>query len=153
MEVREAIKLCHQAGIAVKMITGDQKLTASAIAKEICLVGAVIDGTELTSMTDAALTARINHIGVFARTAPEQKMRIVSALKASGHIVAMTGDGVNDAPALKCADIGIAMGITGTDVAQEAATMILTDDNFATIVKAVKEGRGIYENMVKFIRF
>jgi len=153
MEVCEAIKLCHQAGIAVKMITGDQKLTASAIAKEIGLVGDVIDGTELASMTDVALTARINNIGVFARTAPEQKMRIVSALKASGHIVAMTGDGVNDAPALKCADIGIAMGMTGTDVAQEAATMILTDDNFATIVKAVKEGRGIYENMIKFIRF
>ncbi|MDD1605203.1 MAG: calcium-translocating P-type ATPase, PMCA-type [Methylococcaceae bacterium] len=153
VEVREAIKLCHRAGIAVKMITGDQKLTAAAIATEIGLVGDVVDGTELTAMDDATLTARINNIGVFARTAPEQKVRIVSALKAYGHIVAMTGDGVNDAPALKCSDIGIAMGITGTDVAQEAATMILTDDNFATIVKAVKEGRGIYENMVKFIRF
>ena len=153
VEVCEAIKLCHRAGIAVKMITGDQKLTAAAIAEEIGLVGDVIDGTELSTMDDAALTERINSIGVFARTAPEQKVRIVNALKASGHIVAMTGDGVNDAPALKCADIGIAMGITGTDVAQEAATMILTDDNFATIVKAVKEGRGIYENMVKFIRF
>ncbi len=153
IEVREAIKLCHQAGIAVKMITGDQKLTASAIAEEIGLIGDVVDGTELTCMDDAALTARINAISVFARTAPEQKVRIVNALKADNHIVAMTGDGVNDAPALKCADIGIAMGMTGTDVAQEAATMILTDDNFATIVKAVKEGRGIYENMVKFIRF
>ena len=153
MEVCEAIKLCHKAGIAVKMITGDQKLTAAAIAEEIGLVGDVVDGTELTAMDDAALTERINSIGVFARTAPEQKVRIVNALKAYGHIVAMTGDGVNDAPALKCADIGIAMGMTGTDVAQEAATMILTDDNFATIVKAVKEGRGIYENMVKFIRF
>jgi P-type Ca2+ transporter type 2C len=153
VEVREAITLCHQAGIAVKMITGDQKLTAAAIAKEIGLVGDVVDGAELMAMDDATLTTRINSIGVFARTAPEQKVRIVNALKADGHIVAMTGDGVNDAPALKCADIGIAMGLTGTDVAQEAATMILTDDNFATIVKAVKEGRGIYENMVKFIRF
>lgn len=152
-EVREAIKLCHQAGIAVKMITGDQKITASAIAKEIGLVGEVIDGTELMTMNEAMLTERINSIGVFARTAPEQKVRIVNALKSANHIVAMTGDGVNDAPALKCADIGIAMGMTGTDVAQEAASMILTDDNFATIVKAVKEGRGIYENMVKFIRF
>jgi P-type Ca2+ transporter type 2C len=152
-EVHSAIKLCHKAGIAVKMITGDQKITASAIAKEIGLSGDVVDGTELTAMDDATLSERINNIGVFARTAPEQKVRIVNALKASNHIVAMTGDGVNDAPALKCADIGIAMGITGTDVAQEAATMILTDDNFATIVKAVKEGRGIYENMVKFIRF
>ena len=152
-EVREAIKLCHQAGIAVKMITGDQKITAAAIAQEIGLLGDVVDGTELAAMDDETLTARIDAISVFARTAPEQKVRIVSALKADGHIVAMTGDGVNDAPALKCADIGIAMGVTGTDVAQEAATMILTDDNFATIVKAVKEGRGIYENMVKFIRF
>lgn len=152
-EVREAISLCHKAGIAVKMITGDQKITASAIAQEIGLVGDIVDGIELTAMDDATLTARINNIGVFARTAPEQKVRIVESLKAAKHIVAMTGDGVNDAPALKCADIGIAMGITGTDVAQEAASMILTDDNFATIVKAVKEGRGIYENMVKFIRF
>jgi Ca2+-transporting ATPase len=153
VEVREAIKLCHQAGIAVKMITGDQKRTATAIAQEIGLLDDVVDGTELAAMDDETLTARIDSICVFARTAPEQKVRIVSALKTDGHIVAMTGDGVNDAPALKCADIGIAMGITGTDVAQEAATMVLTDDNFATIVKAVKEGRGIYENMVKFIRF
>ncbi|MDO9049484.1 MAG: HAD-IC family P-type ATPase [Methylobacter sp.] len=152
-EAREAIKLCQQAGIAVKMITGDQKVTAKAIAKELGLLGEVIEGEELAALDDRALAARINAIAVFARTAPEQKVRIVKALKADGHIVAMTGDGVNDAPALKSADIGIAMGITGTDVAQEAATMILTDDNFATIVKAVKEGRGIYDNMVKFIRF
>ncbi|WP_235202239.1 cation-translocating P-type ATPase [Methylobacter tundripaludum] len=152
-EARVAIKLCQHAGIAVKMITGDQKVTAFAIAKELGLAGEVIEGEELAGLDDAALAARINAIAVFARTAPEQKVRIVKALKADGHIVAMTGDGVNDAPALKNADIGIAMGITGTDVAQEAATMILTDDNFATIVKAVKEGRGIYDNMVKFIRF
>jgi Ca2+-transporting ATPase len=152
-EVKAAIVLCQQAGIAVKMITGDQKVTASAIAKELGLTGEVIAGAELAQWDDATLARRINSIAVFARTAPEQKMRLVNALKASGHVVAMTGDGINDAPALKSADIGIAMGMTGTDVAQEAASMILTDDNFATIVTAVKEGRGIYENMVKFIRF
>ncbi|MGZ5030152.1 MAG: calcium-translocating P-type ATPase, PMCA-type [Methylobacter sp.] len=152
-EAGEAIKLCQQAGIAVKMITGDQKVTAYAIAKELGLSGEVIEGEELTGLDDDALAARINAITVFARTAPEQKVRIIKALKADGHLVAMTGDGVNDAPALKTADIGIAMGITGTDVAREAASMILTDDNFATIVKAVREGRGIYDNMVKFVRF
>ncbi len=152
-EAREAIKLCQQAGIAVKMITGDQKVTAFAIAQELGLSGEVIEGEELAGLDDEALAARINAIAVFARTAPEQKVRIINALKADGHVVAMTGDGVNDAPALKSADIGIAMGITGTDVAREAASMILTDDNFATIVKAVKEGRGIYDNMIKFVRF
>ncbi|SJM93683.1 Calcium-transporting ATPase (fragment) [Crenothrix polyspora] len=135
------------------MITGDQRVTAAAIAKELGLTGEVMEGTELATLDDATLAARINAIGVFARTAPEQKVRIVNALKTEGHIVAMTGDGVNDAPALKSADIGIAMGITGTDVAKEAATMILTDDNFATIVKAIEQGRCIYENMIKFIRF
>ena len=152
-EAREAIKLCRQAGIAVKMITGDQKVTAKSIARELGLMGEVIEGEDLTAMDDVALAACINNVGVFARTAPEQKVRIIKALKAESHIVAMTGDGVNDAPALKNADIGIAMGITGTDVAKEAATMILTDDNFATIVTAVKEGRNIYDNMIKFIRF
>jgi Ca2+-transporting ATPase len=152
-EAREAIKLCQQAGIAVKMITGDQKVTALAIAQELGLKGDVIEGADLTEMDDSALALRINAVGIFARTAPEQKVRIIQALKADGHVVAMTGDGVNDAPALKNADIGIAMGGTGTDVAREAATMILTDDNFATIVKAIKEGRGIYDNMVKFVRF
>jgi Ca2+-transporting ATPase len=152
-EARAAIALCQQAGIAVKMVTGDQTITAAAIAKELGLVGEVIDGTELAAMDDDVLATYINAIAVFARTAPEQKVRIINALKKVGHIVAMTGDGVNDAPALKSADMGIAMGISGTDVAQEAATMILTDDNFATIVKAVKEGRGIYENMIKFVRF
>lgn len=152
-EVRDAIKLCQRAGIAIKMITGDQKNTANAIARELSLAGETLDGNQLAELNDEKLTARINQIGIFARIAPEQKLRIVNSLKKLGHIVAMTGDGVNDAPALKSADIGIAMGKTGTDVAKEAATMILTDDNFAAIVKAVHEGRGIYENMVKFIRF
>ena len=152
-EAQTAIMHCKKAGIAVKMITGDQKITALAIAREIGLVGEVIDGEELAEMDDDTLNTFIGNIAVFARTAPEQKVRIVNVLKAEGQVVAMTGDGVNDAPALKSADIGIAMGMTGTDVAKEAATMILTDDNFATIVTAIKEGRGIYENMVKFIRF
>ena len=152
-EVHEAIKLCQQAGIAIKMITGDQKVTALAIAKELGLIGEVVDGQELLDLSDNILAQRINSIGVFARTTPEQKVLIIRALKADGHIVAMTGDGVNDAPALKNADIGIAMGISGSDVAREAAMMILTDDNFATIVKAIKEGRGIYDNMVTFLRF
>ncbi len=152
-EVRDAIKLCQRAGIAIKMITGDQKNTANAIARELGLTGEILDGNQLAELNDKQLTAQINQIGVFARIAPEQKLRIVNSLKRLGHVVAMTGDGVNDAPALKSADIGIAMGKTGTDVAKEAATMILTDDNFAAIVKAVHEGRGIYENMVKFIRF
>ncbi|MEF3076615.1 calcium-translocating P-type ATPase, PMCA-type [Methylobacter sp. Wu1] len=152
-EARNAIALCRQAGIEVKMITGDQQVTAKAIAQELGLTGGVIEGLELADLNDEALAGRIEKIGVFARTAPEQKVRIVKALKADGHVVAMTGDGVNDTPALKSADIGIAMGVTGTDVAKEAATMVLTDDNFATIVKAVKEGRGIYDNMIKFVRF
>ncbi len=153
VEVRDAIRLCQRAGIAVKMITGDQSTTATAIARELGLPGETLEGRALAELTDDELAARIDQIGVFARTAPEQKMRLVNALKKAGHIVAMTGDGVNDAPALKSADIGIAMGKSGTDVAQEAATMILTDDNFAAIVNAVREGRGIYDNMVKFIRF
>ena len=152
-EARNAIALCRQAGIEVKMITGDQKVTANAIAQELGLTGDVVEGLELADLDDEALARHIDKIGVFARTAPEQKVRIIKALKADGHVVAMTGDGVNDTPALKSADIGIAMGVTGTDVAKEAATMVLTDDNFATIVKAVKEGRGIYDNMIKFVRF
>ncbi|MDD2863770.1 MAG: calcium-translocating P-type ATPase, PMCA-type [Methylococcales bacterium] len=153
VEVCDAIRLCHQAGIAVKMITGDQATTATAIARELGLHGETLEGQELSDLNDEELAEKINDISVFARIAPEQKMRLVNALKKAGHIVAMTGDGVNDAPALKSADIGIAMGKSGTDVAQEAATMILTDDNFASIVNAVREGRGIYDNMVKFIRF
>jgi len=152
-EARDAIALCRRAGIQVKMITGDHRITAAAIARELGLEGEVVEGRELDGMSPEALTARIDRIAVFARVAPEHKVRIVKALKADGHVTAMTGDGVNDAPALKNADIGVAMGITGTEVTKEAATMVLTDDNFATIVRAVKEGRAIYDNIVKFVRF
>jgi Ca2+-transporting ATPase len=156
-EAAAAIALCQQAGIAVKMITGDHKTTAAAIGRELGLVdgraGEVVSGAELDALDDASLAARINTINVFARVSPSHKVRIVKALKADGHVVAMTGDGVNDAPALKAADIGIAMGITGTAVTREAASMVLTDDNFATIVRAVEEGRVVYDNIVKFVRF
>ncbi len=152
-EARDAIALCHKAGISIKMITGDQKITAAAIARELGIKGTVVTSAELDAMSDAQLAAAIDGVGVFTRATPEQKVRIVLALQANGHLTAMTGDGVNDAPALKTADIGVAMGITGTDVAREAATIVLTDDNFATIVKAVKEGRTIYDNIVKFVRF
>ncbi|MDP1635387.1 MAG: HAD-IC family P-type ATPase, partial [Gallionellaceae bacterium] len=126
---------------------------AAAIARELDLEGAVLTGAELDRIDVAELSRHIKETAVFARVAPEHKVKIVQALKARGHVVAMTGDGVNDAPALKNADIGIAMGIAGTEVTKEAATMVLTDDNFATIVGAVKEGRTIYENIVKFVRF
>ncbi|MDO9011645.1 MAG: cation-translocating P-type ATPase [Gallionella sp.] len=152
-EAKAAIARCARAGIQVKMITGDHKITAAAIARELGLAGEVIEGRELDAMSEAELSRRIDGISVFARVAPEHKVKIVRALKDDGHIVAMTGDGVNDAPALKAADIGVAMGITGTAVTREAAVMVLTDDNFATIVKAVEEGRVIYDNIVKFVRF
>lgn len=152
-EAKAAIALCMEAGIQVKMITGDHKATAAAIARELGLRGEVISGAELDALDDAALAARVNDTAVFARVSPTHKVRIVRALKALGHVVAMTGDGVNDAPALKAADIGVAMGITGTAVTREAATLVLTDDNFATIVRAVKEGRVVYDNIVKFVRF
>jgi len=152
-EARDAIALCYAAGIATKMITGDQKITAAAIARELGITGSVVTSAELDAMSDEQLAAGIDQMGVFTRATPEQKVRIVLALKSRGHVTAMTGDGVNDAPALKTADIGVAMGLTGTDVAREAATMVLTDDNFATIVKAVKEGRTIYDNIIKFVRF
>jgi Ca2+-transporting ATPase len=152
-EAREAIALCKQAGITVKMITGDHSLTAAAIARELGLQGAVLTGAELDQIKADELSGQIEATAVFARVAPEHKVKIVRALKALGHVVAMTGDGVNDAPALKTADIGVAMGIAGTEVTKEAATMVLTDDNFATIVEAVKEGRTIYDNIVKFVRF
>jgi len=156
-EAREAIRQCQQAGIKVMMITGDHRTTAAAIATDLGLIGEmrgeVHEGRELEGLDSAALAALVERTGVFARVAPEHKMRIVEALQARGHVVAMTGDGVNDAPALKTADIGVAMGITGTEVTKEAATLVLTDDNFASIVGAVKEGRTIYDNIVKFVRF
>jgi Ca2+-transporting ATPase len=156
-EAREAIRLCQAAGIAVKMITGDHRATASAIASDLGLVsephGEVHEGRELEGLDGAALAEFVERTAVFARVSPEHKLRIIEALQARGHVVAMTGDGVNDAPALKAADIGVAMGITGTDVTREAATLVLTDDNFASIVNAVKEGRTIYDNIVKFVRF
>jgi len=152
-EARAAIALCREAGIQVKMITGDHGATAAAIGHELGLTGEVVNGTDLDALDDAALASRINDIGVFARVSPSHKVRIVRALKAQGHVVAMTGDGVNDAPALKAADIGVAMGIAGTAVTREAATLVLTDDNFATIVHAVEEGRVVYDNIVKFVRF
>ena len=152
-EARQAIAQCKDAGIQVKMITGDHKLTAAAIGRELGLSGEVMSGAELDAMNDAELARRIDRIDVFARVSPAHKVKIVQALKAEGHVAAMTGDGVNDAPALKAADIGVAMGITGTAVTREAATLVLTDDNFATIVRAVEEGRVVYDNIVKFVRF
>ncbi|MDX5410369.1 MAG: HAD-IC family P-type ATPase [Thauera sp.] len=152
-EARESIAQCHAAGIRVKMITGDHPLTAAAIARELGLVGEVHEGRELEGLGEDATAALVERSAVFARVAPEHKMRIVESLQRRGDVVAMTGDGVNDAPALKRADIGVAMGITGTEVTKEAATLVLTDDNFASIVRAVREGRTIYENIVKFVRF
>jgi Ca2+-transporting ATPase len=152
-EAAEAIALCRRAGIQVKMITGDHKVTAGAIAGGLGLEGDTLTGAELDDLDDARLAERLERTTVFARVAPEHKVRLVQALQRRGHVVAMTGDGVNDAPALKRADIGVAMGVTGTDVTREAATMVLTDDNFATIVHAVEEGRAIYDNIVKFVRF
>ena len=152
-EARAAIAEANQAGITVKMITGDHAGTAAAIGHELGLVGEAVTGADLDGMDDDELDRRIDDITVFARVAPEHKMRLIGALQRRGNVVAMTGDGVNDAPALKKADMGIAMGITGTEVSKEAATMVLTDDNFATIVTAVGEGRAIYANIVKFVRF
>ncbi len=152
-EAKEAIRVCREAGVEVKMITGDHPVTAAAIARDLGLEGEVHEGSALDGLDAPALAALVERSAVFARVAPEHKMRIVDSLKARGHVVAMTGDGVNDAPALKTADIGVAMGITGTEVTKEAATLVLTDDNFATIVRAVKEGRTIYDNIVKFVRF
>lgn len=154
--VKEAVRVCHDAGIRIVMITGDHPITATAIARELDLWAEgdeAITGSELAKMNDAALAARAPHLRVFARTTPEQKLRIVSAYRSLGHIVAMTGDGVNDAPALKQAHIGVAMGRSGTDVARQAADLILVDDNFATVVDAVREGRAIYRNIQKFIFF
>jgi P-type Ca2+ transporter type 2C len=156
-EARLAIAEAHSAGIRVKMITGDHAVTAAAIGGELGLSEGrdvvAVTGRDLDTMSDDELDARIDDIDVFARVAPEHKMRLISALQRRGNVVAMTGDGVNDAPALKKADMGVAMGITGTEVTKEAATMVLTDDNFATIVGAVRQGRTIYDNIVKFVRF
>ncbi|MCX9156408.1 cation-translocating P-type ATPase [Niveibacterium sp. 24ML] len=152
-EARTAIATCRAAGIDVKMITGDHRITAAAIARELGLQGEAHEGRELDGLDQAAVVALVEKSAVLARVSPEHKMRIVEALQAKGHVVAMTGDGVNDAPALKTADIGVAMGITGTEVTKEAATLVLTDDNFASIVRAVEEGRTIYDNIVKFVRF
>ena len=153
--VKHAIKMCDQAGIRVVMVTGDHQLTAVAVADELNILreGKVITGDELQNMSDEQLNTVIENVNVYARVLPEHKVRILGALKSKGHIVAMTGDGANDAPALKKADIGVAMGIKGTDVSKEASDMILTDDNFATIVNSIEEGRGIYDNIRKFIRF
>jgi len=152
-EAKEAIAQCAKAGIAVKMITGDHKSTGLTIARELGLKGNAITGAELDRMDSVELAALIDDIAVFARVTPAHKVKIVRALQAKGDVVAMTGDGVNDAPALKTADIGVAMGITGTAVAKEAATMVLADDNFATIVSAVRQGRTLYDNILKFVRF
>jgi Ca2+-transporting ATPase len=147
-EAKEAIRLCKQAGIKVIMITGDNKVTAQSIAGQLNLPeGGVVTGIELRQMSDEELSARVESVSVFARIEPIQKLRIVDALKKRGHVVAMTGDGVNDAPALKTANIGIAMGITGTDVAKEACDMTLADDNFASVVAAVDEGRAIFNRL------
>ncbi len=150
---REAVAACRAAGIAVKMITGDHRVTAAAIARALGLDGEVVTGAELDRIPDDELARRIDAIAVFARVAPDHKVRIVRALKERGHVAAMTGDGVNDAAALKAADIGVAMGRTGSDVTREAATMVLTDDDFSTVVRAVREGRTIYDNILKFVRF
>ncbi|MEM5869579.1 MAG: calcium-transporting P-type ATPase, PMR1-type [Candidatus Aenigmatarchaeota archaeon] len=155
-EVKQAIETCKQAGIRVVMITGDHKLTALAVAKEIGLVEGeeeVLTGEELEKMSEEELEEKVEKVTIYARVSPQHKSRIVKALKKKGHIVAVTGDGINDAPALKKSDIGVAMGIKGTDVAKEASDMVLLDDNFATIVNAVEEGRGIYDNIRKFVRF
>ncbi|MEN6340774.1 MAG: cation-transporting P-type ATPase [Clostridiaceae bacterium] len=156
-EVADAVKLCHHAKIRIIMITGDYGLTAESIAKRIGIVEGehprVVSGVELEALSDDELKAVLKDEVIFARVAPEQKYRVVCALQEMGHVVAVTGDGVNDAPALKKADIGVAMGISGTDVAKEAADMILTDDNFASIVRAIEEGRAVYSNIRKFILY
>ncbi|MDM5216533.1 calcium-translocating P-type ATPase, SERCA-type [Bacillus velezensis] len=155
-EVRQAIKECRGAGIKTVMITGDHVETAKAIAKDLRLLpkkGRVMDGKTLNELTEKELIETVDDVYVFARVSPEHKLKIVKAFQENGHVVAMTGDGVNDAPAIKQADIGVAMGVTGTDVAKEASSLILVDDNFATIKSAIKEGRNIYENIRKFVRY
>lgn len=158
-EVKDAIYTCRKAGIAVVMVTGDHKLTAIAVAKELNLLGEnqeqgkVLTGVELEKLSDEQLAQIVQNVVIYARVSPEHKMRIIKAWKTKGQVVAMTGDGVNDAPALKMSDIGISMGITGTEVTKEASDMVLTDDNFASIVKASKEGREIYDNIKKYLTY
>ncbi len=158
-EARESVELCDRAGIRVIMVTGDHPVTAGAIAREVSLLPAptgdhtVLTGRELNVMSDADLESALREVSVFARTSPDHKLRLVELLKGQGEVVAMTGDGVNDAPALKRADIGVAMGLTGTEVTKETAAMILADDNFATLVAAVEEGRAIFDNIKKYLIF
>jgi Ca2+-transporting ATPase len=152
-EAKAAIAKCHSAGIQVRMITGDHAVTAAAIGHELGIEGKALTGAEFAAIPDEQLKQQLDQIGVVARVAPEDKIRLVTLLQQKENIVAMTGDGVNDAPALKKADIGVAMGITGTEVSKGAAVMILTDDNFATIVKAVEYGRHIYNNLFNYVRF
>jgi Ca2+-transporting ATPase len=154
-EAKRAVETCVTAGIKPVMITGDHPITAQAIARELGMLttGRAITGAELEAMDDAELDSDVEEIQVYARVSPAHKLRVVTAFQRKGHSVAMTGDGVNDAPALKKADIGIAMGITGTDVTKEAAAMTLTDDNFASIVSAVEEGRGVFGNIKKYLMY
>ncbi|GAB3854055.1 cation-translocating P-type ATPase [Dactylosporangium cerinum] len=152
-QAKAAIATAQAAGLRVRMITGDHAGTASAIASQLGIDGRVITGAEFAAMSDEQLIRDVGDIGVIARVTPEHKVRLVDILQRQGQIVAMTGDGVNDAPALKRADIGIAMGITGTEVSKEAAAMILTDDDFATIVKAVEIGRALYDNLKRYVFF
>ncbi len=154
-EAVAAVRECHEAGVRVKMITGDHVITARTIGKEIGIGDGkkAVSGQELEKMSDEALRDLVEEYDVYARTSPEHKLRLVTALQANHHLCAMTGDGVNDAPALKKADIGIAMGIKGTEVAKDASEMVLTDDNFASIVNAIEEGRTVYDNIRKSLLF